>query len=162
TLGAGFHGARRLLDEAATMEAAVARGIPTAPFAFGAARSAASGRRAAIVGSGEIGRGEGRAPGLEGSRAKPSVPPGAGGNGRRAPDLGLDHADLNIGNVLVGPDPGGGAWVIDLGVSKIRVRLSPAARAANLVRLLRSAIKHRGPGAVGRREAAAFLGGYLS
>ncbi len=81
----------------------------------------------------------------------------------RAHEMGLDHSDLNLGNVLLRRE--GGAWsgfVIDLGLSALGPPLEVRRRAANLVRLLRSVEKHLGDDPRRARDAAAFLQGYLS
>jgi 3-deoxy-D-manno-octulosonic acid kinase len=61
---------------------------------------------------------------------------------RRLHDAGVEHADLNLKNILVreaerGPE----AWVIDLDRGRLLEGLEPAARRRNLVRLLRSFAK---------------------
>lgn len=186
-LGGGFHGRRRLLAEMAALEEAGRRGVPTARLAFGASGVMKSGRVLPILATEEI---EG-ALSLAGILASPSTDrdaPGdrrraleaAGAAVRRAHDLGLDHPDLNIGNVLMtragaprggepaGEEPMGSrvgeealAYLIDLGPSRLGPALQPARRGANLVRLYRSAEKHLGEDPRRLRDAAAFLRGYL-
>lgn len=85
---------------------------------------------------------------------------------RRLHDAGVDHPDLQLRNLLICPSPSGPAeriLVIDLDRSRFHGRTPPSARtrAANLARLVRSAVKEglldpRPP----CREVAAILGGY--
>jgi 3-deoxy-D-manno-octulosonic acid kinase len=82
---------------------------------------------------------------------------------RRLHDAGVEHPDLQVRNVLVRPERKDCVLVIDLDRSRFhsRTALSPRRRAANLARLVRSAVKEgllepRGP----CREVAALLGGY--
>ncbi len=186
-LGGGYHGRSRLIAEMAILEEARARGVPAARVAFGATTALPRGVTAAVLATYEI---EG-ASDLAGylrwarsSRATRQTRSDALARGgvavRRAHDLGLDHADLNIGNLLLKPPrrPVGlsgvrsvaresgadalGAWVIDLGVSRFGAPLQPGRRASNLARLLRSAEKHLGGDPQRGRDAAAFLHGYLA
>jgi len=180
-LGRGTYGRARLLAEMAILHEAAVRGVPTAPLVFGALiqSSAAKAEKpekgaaclatvkfddAVTLGSVLEERRSGRGSLSHRKRAIGS----AGRAVRRAHDLGLDHADLNIGNILVRrAEPGGaahriGAIVIDLGVSALRTILAPGRRAANLLRLLRSAEKHLGSDPRRLRDAAWFLHGYLA
>ena len=180
-VGGGRYGHSRLLLEMSILEEAKRRGVPTAEMAWGASRKEPLGAPIALLATRRV----------EGSLSLAEVlasAQGAGASGserydllrrsgaavRRMHDRGLDHSDLNIGNILVRPprgdsraralpDPleGAGAWVIDLGVSKLGASLPPGRRAGNLVRLLRSAEKHLGADPMRSRDAAAFLHGYL-
>jgi tRNA A-37 threonylcarbamoyl transferase component Bud32 len=163
------------------LEEARRRGIPTARLAWGA--SMIGPRRAPVAllatrrieGSVTLAEALGRSRRAgPGARERYDLLKLSGAAVRLAHDRGMDHADLNIGNILVRPSrggtgaraggaevAGGGAWVIDLGVSKIGASLSPGRRAGNLVRLLRSAEKHLGRDPMRGRDAAAFLHGYL-
>jgi tRNA A-37 threonylcarbamoyl transferase component Bud32 len=61
---------------------------------------------------------------------------------RRMHDAGFWHADLNVGNLLHGEAPAGRRiYVVDLEKGVFLDRLSVAARAGNLARLLRSYLK---------------------
>lgn len=62
---------------------------------------------------------------------------------RRLHDAGIDHRDLNIGNLLVS---GGDVFVIDFDGARLADALSPAERFANLARLDRSYVKRFGDG----------------
>jgi RIO-like serine/threonine protein kinase len=74
-------------------------------------------------------------------------------------DAGVEHADLNIKNVLV--TRAGKGVVIDLDQGALRDPFSDEARRANLVRLLRSAIKlHVRKGALEKRDPLRFLRAY--
>jgi tRNA A-37 threonylcarbamoyl transferase component Bud32 len=169
-IGGGSHGWSRLLAEMRILEEAAGRGVPTARLAFGATAPSRRGRTSAILGTFRVEGAVSLAVWME--RIGPEDPrrrergdllARAGGAVRRAHDLGLDHADLNIGNVLVrAGNETDGAWVIDLGLSRLGSALPPGKRASNLVRLLRSAEKHLGGGAVRARDAAAFVRGYLA
>lgn len=189
-LRGGYHGGARLMAEMAILEEAANRGVPTAPLAFGATARRGGGAEASvlatveipgvaslgeIVESGEeaaVGRSHGyrrrgdAAPGKERPgrlRALRAPLEAAGRAACRAHDLGLDHADLNIGNILLLHE--GAGWrgfIIDLGLSELGGPVEPGRRAANLVRLLRSAAKHLGEDPRQTRDAAAFLHGYLS
>lgn len=83
---------------------------------------------------------------------------------RRLHDAGVDHRDLQLHNVLVSDDSGRRRIVVvdlDRAVYHARGGLPARLRARNLGRLTRSAVKaglFRGP--IGRRELAAFVGGY--
>ncbi len=152
----------------AVLEEAGRRGVPTARLAFGAGGAMRSGTTLPVLATEEI----------EGARAlveilaSPSTDRDATGNRRRAlgaagaavrraHDLGLDHADLNVGNILL-TDPGEPvAHLIDLGPGRLGPALPPARRGANLVRLFRSAEKHLGEDPRRLRDAAAFVRGYL-
>jgi len=186
-LAGGTYGRQRLVAEMRIMEEAAARGVPTARLAFGALSSPRGRRAAAILATVKLEDAESLAVrieqvGLGGSRIRErnDLLGRAGAAVRLAHDLGLDHCDLNIGNILIRMEtrmPGGrsdgplvpdgiadapGAWLIDLGLSRIGASLSPGRRASNLVRLLRSAEKHMGRDARRGRDAAAFLHGYLA
>jgi tRNA A-37 threonylcarbamoyl transferase component Bud32 len=173
----------------ARVEDANRRRIPTARAVFGASARIPGEGGAAILATAEL---EGavnlaellRSPatGRVPTRARNTSLARAGRAVRVAHDSGLDHADLNIGNILVAPvgRPAGmravaaavaggtdgvrspGAYVIDLGLSRIGVSLGAGRRAANLIRLERSAEKHLGSGPRRIRDAAAFLHGYLA
>lgn len=167
-----FHGRARLLGELATLEEAIRRGVPAAAPAFGAAGRTSSGTTLAVLATVEVAGSESLAEIAAGTgapaspRARREALRAAGGAVRRAHDAGLDHADLNVGNVLVvlGAEPQGrpeAAVVVDLGASRVGAPLPLGRRAANLVRLLRSAEKHLGAPGRSPRDAAAFLRGYL-
>lgn len=95
-----------------------------------------------------------------------------GGAIRRLHDAGVEHRDLQLRNVLIargGPGPGasqrGGSRIVVIDLDRARFHggrpLSSRRRAANMARLVRSAVKEgllaiRGP----CRELAALLGGY--
>jgi len=169
-LRGGLYGRARLLAEMAILEEAHRRGLPTAAPAFGAVGRTREGREAAVLATEEIPD----AVNLTHRLSSPALSPperrsrraalrAAGAAVRHAHDLGLNHADLNTGNILVGgARHAESAWVIDLGVSKLGAPLASGRRASNLVRLLRSAEKHLGrePGRL--RDAVAFLRGYLA
>jgi hypothetical protein len=189
-MGQTFHGRARLRIEMERLESAFGRGIPTARLAFGAAGSRREGGAStflateAIHGALNLAELLGRPSRRERDRiGRRRALESAGRAVRHAHDLGLDHADLNIGNVLVAPGrsdeasmASGGSvagagrtgdvafegFVIDIGISKLGDPLSPGRRASNLVRLLRSAEKHLGRDPGRLRDAAAFLHGYLA
>jgi len=165
-----FHGRARLAAEMEILAEAVRRGIPTSRPAFGATARMADGRVAAALATEKIPD----AATLAALLAEPPARRGiverrgalarAGEAVRAAHDRGLDHADLNAGNILVSlvpPPDSPGAWVIDLGVSKLGSPLGASRRAANLVRLLRSVEKHAGRDPGRLRDAVAFLRGYV-
>jgi hypothetical protein len=90
---------------------------------------------------------------------------------RRLHDTGVEHGDLQLGNVLVRGGPGGSASpmtpasivVVDLDGARFERAgsLVPRRRAKNLGRFVRSAVKTRTwPERAGRRELAALLAGY--
>jgi 3-deoxy-D-manno-octulosonic acid kinase len=61
---------------------------------------------------------------------------------RRMHERGVDHRDLNLGNLLVGPGAGPPAWVVDLDRARLRDRpLGFRARLRALRRLERSYVK---------------------
>ncbi len=83
---------------------------------------------------------------------------------RRLHDAGIEHRDLQLGNVLW-TESGGAARVVVIDLDRARFRgagrLGPAARARGLARLARSGVKARYFGApLGRRELAALIAGY--
>ena len=183
----GYYGHDRLLSEMRKLEDAVRRGVPIPTVVFGASTRLRRGGTASLLATREF---EGavslvdllRAPatGRMPSRARSTSLARAGRAVRRAHDLGLDHVDLNIGNVLIAPlgrrfgirgirvpSEGDtaesiGACVIDLGMSRLGDPLTPGRRASNLIRLLRSAEKHLGRDHHRMRDAAAFMHGYLA
>ena len=63
---------------------------------------------------------------------------------REMHDAGIDHADLNMNNILV--DSGQNVFIIDFDKARASQRLSRAGRAVNLRRLLRSLRKLRAAG----------------
>ena len=66
----------------------------------------------------------------------------------RAHRAGLDHPDLNVGNLFLQPaDPGWRAWLLDLDRATLG-RPSPEAASRNLARLVRSLEKERRAGTV--------------
>lgn len=70
----------------------------------------------------------------------------------RAHRAGLDHPDLNVGNLFLQPaDPGWRAWLLDLDRAAIHPRSRQAA-ARNLARLVRSFEKERRAGRIAWRE----------
>jgi len=166
-----FHGRARLLAEMGVLAEAVRRGVPCAPVAFGATARMKDGRLAAVLATEKIPE----AVTLGEILVEPAASAASSGDRREAlaragnavracHDRGLDHADLNLGNVLVSirrPPRAPGAWVIDLGVSKLGSPLTPSQRAANLVRLLRSVEKHLGRDPRRLRDALAFFRGYV-
>ncbi|MEE8556367.1 MAG: lipopolysaccharide kinase InaA family protein [Myxococcota bacterium] len=83
---------------------------------------------------------------------------------RRLHDAGVLHPDLQVRNILLCPETPERIVVIDLDRARLRAArsLRPAARATNLARLIRSAIKEGLlPGTANRREIAALVGGYV-
>lgn len=85
----------------------------------------------------------------------------AGAAVRRLHDLGVRHADLHLGNLLLRADPGGWrAWVIDLDRARLGAPVAPARRARECRRLLRSARKRRLDAVLGASGLAAFREGY--
>ncbi len=189
-LRGGYHGASRMLAEMTILEEAGLRGVPTSRLAFGATGLRDSGAEVGVLATELIPRAirlgdlmsAHTLPGLpedpRGRRRKDSpLPSGkraaidsrrqalraAGLAVARAHDLGLDHADLNIGNVLIQRSgEGWSGFVIDIGLSTLGHSLEMPRRAANLVRLLRSVEKHLGRDPRRARDGAAFLRGYLS
>lgn len=162
-----FHGRARLLTELGLLAEALRRGISTATPAFGATARMDDGRLAAVLATEKLAGAVTLAAilaeppsGPERARDRRGAVARAGAAVRGAHDRGLHHSDLNLGNVLVSAVPPG-AWVIDLGVSKLGAPLSPSQRAENLVRLLRSVEKHLGRDPRRLRDAAAFLRGYV-
>jgi tRNA A-37 threonylcarbamoyl transferase component Bud32 len=157
----------------AILEEAASRGISTAPLAFGATGRREDGGEVALMAT-ELIRDsirlgkliDGSAlPGLAEETERRAGLRAAGAEAGRVHDLGLDHADLNIGNILLRRREGCGGWqafIIDMGLSKLGGSLDAGCRAANLVRLLRSAEKHLGKDPRRLRDAASFLQGYLS
>ncbi len=83
---------------------------------------------------------------------------------RKLHDAGVRHPDLQVRNILLCPETPERIVVIDLDRARLRAArsLGPAARATNLARLIRSAIKEGLlPGTANRREIAALVGGYV-
>jgi 3-deoxy-D-manno-octulosonic acid kinase len=85
---------------------------------------------------------------------------------RKLHDAGVDHRDLQLHNILVVEEDGVRRIVVidlDRAVYHSRGALASRLRARNLGRLTRSAVK-KGlwRGRVGRRELAAFIGGYTA
>jgi tRNA A-37 threonylcarbamoyl transferase component Bud32 len=77
---------------------------------------------------------------------------------RRMHEVGVVHDDLNVRNVLV--DPNGAPWLVDFGASSL-ASATPERRAANLARLMRSAVKTGlAPGLVSRVDLARVVRGY--
>lgn len=60
---------------------------------------------------------------------------------RRVQDAGLDHRDLQVRNLLVGPEPYGDLAIIDLDRCRVRPPLSAGRRMAALARFARSLVK---------------------
>jgi 3-deoxy-D-manno-octulosonic acid kinase len=86
----------------------------------------------------------------------------AGGLVGRAHRAGLDHPDLNVGNLFLEPaDPGWRAWLLDLDRATIGPP-SPDSTRRNLARLVRSLEKERRRGGIAWDEADldAFLGAH--
>jgi hypothetical protein len=188
-LRGGYYGGSRLLAEMAILEEAWKRGVPTAAPAFGAVGLGRDGRAVGLLateslaGAIRLGAIIDRSPlpvadllpaaRRSGDRRNDAGAPrpedprraalrAAGGAVRRAHDLGLAHSDLNIGNILLRRGlHGWEAALIDVGLSDLGGPLEPGRRAANLVRLLRSAEKHLGAHPGQARYAVAFLIGYL-
>lgn len=81
---------------------------------------------------------------------------------RRFHDAGGRHADLHVKNLLL-RDRGGGfeALVIDLDRARMREHVSPRARLAELMRLLRSLRKRHLLARVGPRGCARFFAAYV-
>jgi 3-deoxy-D-manno-octulosonic acid kinase len=167
------YGLERLAAEMAVHQEAVRRGVPVSRLAFGAVWGAAPKGEVAFLATFRIERTRALAEILSGPfrdredrRRRHAALRSVGRAVRRAHDLGLEHADLNIGNLLIGEVGSSGhepeAWVIDLGLSTLGTSLAGGQRASNLVRLLRSAEKHLGSDPGRRRDAAAFLGGYCA
>ncbi|MBI3447328.1 MAG: hypothetical protein HY049_00195 [Acidobacteria bacterium] len=171
-IGSDRHGHGRLLAEMRTHEEAAARGIPTSRLAWGVTVRSDRGATASILATRRIeecmtlGDAISDAPRGDASRREKRRRLAACGIAvRAAHDRGLDHADLNIGNILVCARPAPAvatAFVIDLGISILGPPLPGSRRAANLVRLLRSAEKHLGRHAHRARDAASFLHGYFA
>jgi tRNA A-37 threonylcarbamoyl transferase component Bud32 len=185
-----FHGRARLKTEIRTLTTALRRGVPTARLAFGASGAREDGKVITLLAT-EILEGtrslaellgeEDLSPEMKFKRRPEFVKAGAAV--RLAHDAGLNHNDLNTGNILIPiedfkmpplpeksgwlngsdePKPRPPAYVIDLGDSEIEESLSHAKRASNLFRLLRSVEKHFGTSAGRTREVAAFFRGYVS
>lgn len=191
-LTGGYHGHPRLLREIARIEEAVRRGVPTPPVGFGASARLAGGRTASVLATLEIegavnlasllmSAGSLRRPGRVPARARNISLARAGRAVRHAHDLGLDHGDLNIGNIILAPPRRPvkmrafaigaaapvsaeeiAAYVVDVGLSALRERLGIGRRANGVVRLLRSAEKHLGGDPRRGRDIAAFIHGYCS
>jgi tRNA A-37 threonylcarbamoyl transferase component Bud32 len=152
-----FAGRRRALDNLRLGVEVARRGVPTpAPLALLLER-AAPGRVRAWLAVEEIEDAEDLA-----TRFALGRPPCADeldavlGLVRRMHERGIDHRDLNLGNLLLRPGPQPRAWVIDLD----RARLGPGAlsigrRRRALRRLERSYVKscHPGPAADAIRRA---------
>jgi 3-deoxy-D-manno-octulosonic acid kinase len=84
---------------------------------------------------------------------------------RRLHDAGVQHPDLQVRNILLCQDPSERIIVIDLDRARFHgaTPLSARVRAANLARIVRSAVKEGllEPRVGCRRELAALLGGYV-
>jgi len=82
---------------------------------------------------------------------------------RRFHDLGGVHADLNLRNVLIGPDSASPAvTIIDLDRARIAESLTPRRRMRELMRLYRSCLKEGVANEVGIRGAALVFRTYCA
>ncbi|MEZ4218887.1 MAG: lipopolysaccharide kinase InaA family protein [Myxococcota bacterium] len=139
------------------------RGAPVAEPAFAVARRTARARRwHAVVASVRIDDAAPPAPQLR--AATPDevarVAAAAGTAVRAFHDAGGRHADLHLGNLLVDAD-GARAWVVDLDRAVAGAAPSPARRARELARLLRSLHKQGLAERVGEAGTRAFAAAYL-
>lgn len=80
---------------------------------------------------------------------------------RRVHDLGLRHADLHLGNILIRKEPSTyRAWVIDFDRARLTGAVDARRRRRELARLERSLKKRQLVGALGREGVRAFCSGY--
>jgi|SRR5688572_21620749 len=141
---AGFERARALVE---LLTELAARGVATPPLAFARARRSPSGFFRLDLATREL---AGVQDGLAFLRSRPhprirrEAVRAAARVVRALHDAGVEHADLNVKNLLVRagpPDSPIQAFVIDLEKSRRSPRLEPAAAVRNLERLARSAEK---------------------
>jgi len=156
-------GLGRVRDELAVTMRLRALGAPVPVPAFAVARRSGALWRAAVCtvhvdGAVDAIRLLGSAPAPD---AVADAARAAGEAVRRLHDLGLRHADLHLGNLLLRADPGGWrAWVIDLDGARLGAPVAPARRARECRRLLRSARKRRLDVVLGASGLEAFRDGY--
>jgi len=95
----------------------------------------------------------------DGDRRLETVLKKAGAAIRLMHDTGIDHADLNMNNILV--DKKGAAYIIDFDKAKIRTELAKWRRFGNLRRLLRSLRKLKAAGrGLEERDYVMIINGY--
>jgi 3-deoxy-D-manno-octulosonic acid kinase len=122
----------------------------------------------ALIGTREVTQALGLSEALlscESPRARQTLARATGAGIARLHDAGVEHRDLQLRNVLVCDGPVPRIIVIDLDRARFHGAggLDVLRRARNLGRLARSAVKLGLWGsALGRREAAAFLGAYTA
>lgn len=157
--------AGRAADELRLHALALARGAPVVEAVAAVTRPSGVGFRHALAtrevsGARDLARVLRETQGRERRRALAA----AGAAARRLHDAGVDHADLNVKNVLLRESSGGlEAWVLDLDRGRIHERLEPAARRRSLVRLLRSFVKTAtvlAPGTISPRDPFRLARGY--
>jgi 3-deoxy-D-manno-octulosonic acid kinase len=159
----------RLFNEAVLTNHLIAHKVPMAPMLLGRAEHAAMNFYRLQLGTLEI---AGAVPLLDLFKAEPvdtgllmSTMELAGRSVRALHDAGVYHHDLNLGNLLLASfdpfDTGSPVKVIDLDRSRRYRNLAPKARAANLARLYRHAVKNRFEERMDLRKYwRCFLAGY--
>jgi 3-deoxy-D-manno-octulosonic acid kinase len=163
-LGERFAGAERARRLVALLERLDQRAVPTPRFGFARVRRGGAGLVRLDVATREI---EGARDGLAFLRSRPAAPVrreavrSAARVVRALHDAGVEHADLNVKNLLVSAGPPLAAYVIDLEKSRATDSLPAGAAARNLERLARSLAKLRLLGdALPRTELVRFVREY--
>jgi 3-deoxy-D-manno-octulosonic acid kinase len=143
-LGDRFAGDERARRLVALLERLDERGVATARFGFARVRRGGAGLSRLDVATREI---AGARDGLAFLRARPAAPArraavrAAARVVRSLHEAGVEHADLNVKNLLVREGAAVEAFVIDLEKSSVVPALSAAAVVRNLERLARSLAK---------------------
>ncbi len=149
-----FVGGRRLLETVSLLLELENAGAPTMPFAFARLRRAGGPLLRLDLATRELPAARDGCELLSGPvpvAALRAALVAAAQAIRQLHAAGVDHADLNVRNLLFSADEPPRAFVIDLEKSRLRAALPPIAAVANLARLLRSAEKL---GLIGSRLAA--------
>ena len=154
----------RCLREAEVAERLVERGCPTPPVVVArATRVGWAGYRLELA-TAKVRDARDLYVALLAGVAVPPLVTAAGRSVAALHEAGLNHRDLTVENLLIGPDPGSALTVIDLDRCTLGPPLGRAARVASLARLARSAVKrglaadHGGP--LDAEACALFLAAY--
>jgi 3-deoxy-D-manno-octulosonic acid kinase len=165
-LGPLYLGPQRALAELAVTAAAERSGAPVPHVLCLVVWRVAGPLWSALIGTQEIAAGRDLAAtlaDLHGSRERVQLARAVGAALRRLHDAGVDHRDLQLRNVLVAGGSLERIVVVDLDRARMLggIPLASRARARNLGRLVRSAVKLGAPlSGSGRRELAALLAAY--